>query len=380
MSPTITTQDHLRTRRALPVIQPAGTSNTATAPVIHALETPEPTNWGPARCLMAATALAALGGIPLGIHLGYWASSGKIADVAWVGWVQAHGQVQLFGWLGLAVLGVTFHAMSHLFKAAEPPARLATIVLLLQVLGVALRLGAPQWPGADGILGAWLLLGSAVAFLGAYGVTLEAHMRTLPRRKKESRVPAVLPKFLLVGLLLWLAALLANLDAAINAVRFGSVAPGAIDAAHNGFIITATDYGIAMVALGMSLRVVVGWLDLPRPDLDRAAQAWWPLASGAVLRSFSTLLPDGLATTGTVAAAVLWAVGVYWYLPALQGLWSRAAVTASGGVRGEGDPPLAWFVRAAYAWFAVTGLLAAVEAVLLFASVGVGHPQRRFGG
>jgi uncharacterized protein involved in response to NO len=378
MSPSIPTQHPQRTPRLvrpLPVFQLSheGGARAAAAPAAppHTLEAPEPTNWGPARCLIAATAIAAIGGIPLGIHLAFWAASGKIAQVSWVGWVQAHGQVQLFGWLGLAVLGVTFHAMAHLFKAAEPPARLAAAVLALQLLGVALRLAAPQWPGDDGVLGSWLLVGSAIAFLGAFVITLEAHVRTLPRRRTEGRAPAVLPKFLLVGLLLWLGALLANLDAAINAVRFGAVAPGAIGPVHNAFIIAAVGNGLALIALGMSLRVVVGWLDLPSPDLQRAGQAWWPLAGGAVLRAFAPLLPQGLADVATASGGILWALGVFWYLPALRGLWSPAAVTPGGGERGEGDPALAWFVRAAYAGFAITGMLALVEAALLMTGMSV---------
>ena len=37
--------------------------------------------------------------------------TGRMADVPWVAWVQAHGQLQLFGWLGPAIQGVTFHAI-----------------------------------------------------------------------------------------------------------------------------------------------------------------------------------------------------------------------------------------------------------------------------
>ena len=102
--------------------------------------------WGATRCLLVATATAALLGTPLGLLLGYWAGTGRLAGVPWAGLVQAHGQLQLFGWLGLAVLGVTFHATAHLFATAAPPARLTWSVLGLQVAGVGLRLAARGSP------------------------------------------------------------------------------------------------------------------------------------------------------------------------------------------------------------------------------------------
>jgi len=179
----------------------------------------------------------------------------------------------------------------------------------------------------------------------------------------------VLPRYLLVGVFLWLAALVANLDGAIDALRFGAPAAGAISAGRDLFVITAAGGGMALIALGMSLRVVVGWLDLPAPDLARAQAAWLPLALGTVLRA-ATAAAGGPATMEAFAALV-WTLGVLNYLPALRGLWSRDAVTAGGGRRGEADPPLAWFVRAAYAGLAVSAVLAALEVwAILFGEVG----------
>jgi hypothetical protein len=351
-----------RGARPLPVVPSAPSTGG------RAAAAPEPVNWAPALCLLGASATAALVGTPVGLLLGYWSGTGQLAQVPWVGLVQAHGQAQVFGWLGLAILGVTFHAMAHLFRAAEPPARAAFAALALQVTGVVLRLAAPLVPGAAGAGGAWMLLGSAVAFLGAFGITLEAHARTLPRRSRTGRAPAVLPRFLLAGVLLWLAALLANLDGAIAAVRFGPVAPGALDATRDAFIVAAATGGFALIAAGMSLRVAVGWLDLPAPDLRRAAQAWGPLAGAALLRSLAPVAGGLAAGTGTaldVAGALLWAAGVAWYLPALRGLWSPETLRIGGGTRGEADPPLAWFVRTAYTWFALSGLLSVAYAALL---------------
>jgi hypothetical protein len=233
------------------------------------------------------------------------------------------------------------------------------------------------WPaGAAGTPGAWLLLGSALAFLGAFGVTLEAHLRTMPRRSPRRRAPAVLPRFLLSGLLLWAVALLVNLDAAIQAIRAGTPAPGAIDPTADSLVVALATSGFALVATGMSLRVVVGWLDLPAPDLRRASNAWWPLVAAALLRGIS----PGLEAISTQIAApvgvlgdLLWVTGVCWYLPALRGLWAPEAVRPGGGAEGESDPPLAWFVRLAYAWFAVSGALSGVHALVVVLGLdGVG--------
>ncbi len=334
---------------------------------------PEALSWSAARCLLVATAVPALVGVPLGAALGYWAGTGQLARVPYIGLVQAHGQLQLFGWLGLAVLGVTFQAMATLFRveldapAARAAARLATAVLGLELLGVALRLMAPLVPGAAGATGALVLLVSAIALASAFVLTLEAHVRTLARRPRDGRTPSILPRFLLVGLVLWFMALLANLDGALEALRRGPAGAGALDGGHDAFIVAAMTGGLAMIALGMSLRVVTGWVDLPAPDLRRAGRAWWPLAAAVALRALSPSLSAGASTTALVAGAVLWTAGVWTYLPVLRGLWSAAAVTAGGGARGEADPPLAWFVRTAYAWLALSSLLALGEAGLTLA-------------
>jgi hypothetical protein len=107
----------------------------------------------------------------------------------------------------------------------------------------------------------------------------------------------------------------------------------------------------------------VGWLDLPPPDLARATGAWWPLAGAAALRLAAVAAGGPAATALHGAAGALWALGVAWYLPALRGLWAPAAARPGGGASGEADPPLTWFVRTAYAWFAVSGALAAGEAI-----------------
>jgi uncharacterized protein involved in response to NO len=375
--------------RQLPVIQsPGGQPGTHTVPTTIARPAPadlaeDAPDWGATRCLIVATATAGLLGVPLGLHLAWWTLTGKMGEVPWLGWVQAHGQMQLFGWLGLAILGVTFHAMAHLFGTAETPNRLAWTVLGLQMGGVALRFLAPlvargvtalaPWNG-----GAWLLVGSALAFLGAFCVTLEAHIRTLPRRGREGRGPAVLPRYLLAGLLLWFASLLVNLDGAIDALRFGPPAAGAISAGRDAFVVAAAAGGFALVALGMSLRVAAGWADLPRPDLARAAAAWPALALGALLRALGVAADAGswgIWLEGT--AALLWAAGVAWYLPVLRGLWSRDVATPGGGARGEADPPLTWFIRTAYAWLAVSAVLGLLEvAALLTGGIGtLGHAQ-----
>jgi hypothetical protein len=349
----------MTTIRQLPVLQPAAGPHSA--PTTLAPSDVEPTDWGAARCLIAATAMAGLLGVPLGFYLGYAALTGQMAAVPWAGLVQAHGQLQLFGWIGLAILGVTFHAMANLFDTAEPPGRVAWTVLVLQVAGVLLRLAAPLIPDAGGATGAWLLTISALAFAGAFGVTLEAHMRTMPRRSRQGRAPSVLPRFLLVGLSLWLVALLVNLDAAIEALRFGPAAPGAISAGRDAVIVAASTGGLAMIALGMSLRVAVGWANLSLPDLRRAGQAWWPLTLAVLLRAVSAALGGAFAWLD-LSAAVLWVAGVAWYFPVLRGLWSPSVVTAGGGRSGEADPPLAWFLRAAYVWLAVSAVLALLEA------------------
>jgi hypothetical protein len=96
------------------------------------------------------------------------------------------------------------------------------------------------------------------------------------------------------------------------------------------------------------------------------------LAAGAVLRAMAPglgFLPATVQAAAGIAGAALWGLGALWYLPALRGLWSPDVVTQGGGADGEADPPLAWFVRVAYGWFAVVGMLALASAVVTAAEL-----------
>jgi len=172
---------------------------------------------------------------------------------------------------------------------------------------------------------------------------------------------------LLSGLALWALALLVNLDGAVQTVRRGTAAAGALDATHDALVVATATGGLSLLALGMSLRVVVGWLDLPAPDLRRAGRVWLPLAAATVLRALrpagGALFP---ALEGLLGGAgdVLWAGAVLWYLPTLRGLWAPGTARPGGGPHGEADPPLARFVRLAYAWLGAAAVLAAAEALL----------------
>src|SRR6185437_4761512 len=62
-------------------------------------------------------------------------------------WLQAHGQAQLFGWIGSFILGIGFYSLTKIHSGLFFPARTGWTVWILWTLGVTLRwlTGVTTW-------------------------------------------------------------------------------------------------------------------------------------------------------------------------------------------------------------------------------------------
>lgn len=115
-------------------------------------------------------------GLPLGGALALLAAAGSASGANWTAAVQAHGYIQLFGWLGLFIIGMALHILPR-FKA-RPLAleRLRLPLVLLWCAAVVARTAAPVLPGV------WALslviaaaaggLAAAALFTAMVGMTL----------------------------------------------------------------------------------------------------------------------------------------------------------------------------------------------------------------
>ena len=86
-----------------------------------------------------------------GTFLGVWnlLSISQAHDVGMLSqaWLQAHGQAQLFGWIGSFILGIGFYSLTKMQSGCAFPARAGWTVWSLWILGVTLRwlAGVTAW-------------------------------------------------------------------------------------------------------------------------------------------------------------------------------------------------------------------------------------------
>ncbi len=92
-----------------------------------------------------------------GTFLGVWnlLSISQAHDVGMLpqAWLQAHGQAQLFGWIGSFILGIGFYSLTKIQGGHTFPARAGWTIWSLWTLGVTLRwlVGVTAWGWKEGL-------------------------------------------------------------------------------------------------------------------------------------------------------------------------------------------------------------------------------------
>jgi uncharacterized protein involved in response to NO len=275
-------------------------------------------------------------------------------------WIQAHGQAQLFGWVGTFILGISLYVLPKFLNRMIRKFELLWLVWALWSAGAAWRwlvgIGIPHWRVG--------LVASVSLQLLAFGIA-----QKLLWFDSDERGPATSPKSFPGDLASWLGivgfaafglALLLHLGISFDLALRGN-APVFPAISDRMFLIISL-WGFAIpVAWGYSTRFVTVFAGL-RPPIQTAAR--W-LAGGvatiiiaALLGHF--LLADALAAIVTLGA--VWAlqvfrssirppkrIGAYWHYPA--------------------------FMRLAYAWL-VTGALLGIWSDLEPRLTGLGGASR----
>jgi len=219
----------------------------------------------------AGFALASVLSVTLGFHLplGAW----------WVATAQAHGRIQVFGWVGLFALGVAFHFLPRLRGA---PLRWPQVIpwllgaqvagLLLCGLAQPLLTLAPDsllWRSALVASGALEVVGLGLAVALLVGTALQPDA---PKLRKKVALWAVWPFLFCVTLSLALGALI-NLVATIQASSAGGIVPPLTDDAS---VLLGLFGFLTPLALAMSARALplyAGLESIPQRYL-------WPIACG----------------------------------------------------------------------------------------------------
>jgi uncharacterized protein involved in response to NO len=298
-----------------------------------------------------------------GTLLGVWnllsIAEHHTATAASVAWIQAHGQAQLFGWVGTFILGISLYTLPKFRGWRLKSFGTAWVIWAVWTAAIAWR----WWVGVSASGWRAGLIASAVMEFGAYGAF--QYVVVFGGRGKAKgtghRNPEDLGSWLgIFGFAALGIALLANLGIAISVTRSEAlpVYPAAWDRA---FLLVAL-WGFAVpVAWGYSTRFVTIFLGLQAP-VHRAAGG---LCAAALLLvgcslAHQFLLADLLALAMTVYA--VWALRVFHAptrAPKVIGIYRRYPA----------------FIRLAYAWLPVGAILGLLADILPRAA-GLGGASR----
>jgi len=314
------------------------------------------------RFLKTALLFTLTGGTALGAWaLGTMALRGSLGGID-RGVIQVHGHWQLFGWVGLFVVGIAYHILPRLSGVPLPSHRAAAWSYGLLALGTVMRFSQSLDPGT---MRTGLLLASAALEIG--GVALFAW--SVGRILRAARPLLPYQRFLAHGTAWLVAAALLNLAHAADLVATGRFE---VSAWLNVPYLTVFLVGfVTFWIFGVSLRtlpVFMGLRDHPRLAAALAAPlsiatAFTALSEGLFLRTGAPIAGVAFGT-GLVALAILLAA----FAVALGALVPAREAPEPGVDRGYEK-----YVRLAYAWLVLAGLMLGAFSVVIFTGHGLDH-------
>ncbi|HEY8505669.1 MAG TPA: NnrS family protein [Gemmataceae bacterium] len=258
--------------------------------------------------------------------------------------VNAHGHAQIFGWLGLFVMGIAYQAFPRFKQTSLPRPRLALASLWLMASGIALRSLLEPVAAGSAPAAALAMTGSAleIAAVGIFAALIAATWRRSP-------APLAPYDFYILSAVAWFA-----VQTVCDAAYFAATihAPGReqlldLVATWQGPLRAVQIYGFALLmVLGVSQRIFPLFYGLPAPGRSV---------------SLAALAGLNLAVVGQVAGVLLMRLGGHawaalWYASVLLLAGSVCALVFGGGVfsRPAGRDRSLKFFRAAYAWLLVS--------------------------
>jgi uncharacterized protein involved in response to NO len=278
-----------------------------------------------------------------GTFLGVWNLIGISQHRALSGlssaWLQAHGQAQIFGWIGSFILGIGFYSLTKMQNTLNFPVRAAWTAWILWTVGIAMR-----WTGG---VTAWhwrilLPLSGALQLIPCllFYRAVRRHRPADPERRPEAWMVVVI-----AATISFLVAVAANCAASTYLAFYGKspTLPLVLDLQ----LVVLAVWGVLVPTIwGFNARWLPVFAGFQKPDGVRLLVAY------------------GLSMAGVVAVFLQW-------LPITAGLFLLAAFLAIHALhvwQPAVQPakllhvartfPL--FIRVAYAWLVVSCLLDAV--------------------
>ncbi len=336
----------------------------------------------------AALALATLGGFALGAVLVWSMAWGQNLPVDLVVWIQVHGHLQLVGWAGLFIMGVSLFFLPRL--AATPLTRPGWVspVLGLTVGGLLLealaRLVGPRSSVLSaGVVLGFQALGAGLTTLGILGYVFVLVETFWPKRRKRDGAIRPVEPFLALLFIGWGTYAIAHALLALAATR-GRTTLLSI-AWHRWAVEAFMGLALFPVAYAFSVRTFPLYIQtpLPRPGLWRWGLGYAGVTAAGLLTSMPVVI-ERLGTPGLLLTEVLrlaWDGTVLWLVWDLnlfvrtRPSWLPPDAPLSPHPR-TGQPPrrgysdygefgrFEWLLYSAYAWLTAAVVLDAVGIVL----------------
>jgi uncharacterized protein involved in response to NO len=314
------------------------------------------------RFLKAALLFTFTGGAALGAWaLILMALRGELGGIG-RGLIQVHGHYQLFGWVGLFVVGVAYHILPRLSGRNLPSYGLASLSFVVLVAGTILRAAQALDPG--GLRTSLLLLGALLEVAGCAIFAWTVARILLPWAARMEAYQG----YLLIGTLWLVVASLLNLS---HAWYLSSRAVFEVPPFLNVPYLTVFLVGfVTFFILGVSLRTLPVFMGLNA----RQSPAWLVAVPMTLSVMIIAIGESSYLAGGGSAARIVFAVGGLALAACLAvfawalGIFRRAAFREPGLDRGYEK-----FLRLGYAWLMISGAMLAVFSVLALRGADMDH-------
>lgn len=280
-----------------------------------------------------------------GTFLGVWnlidISREHTAGSLSAAWIQAHGQAQIFGWIGSFILGIGFYSLTKMQSTMSFPVRAGWTAWSLWTLGIALR-----WIGG---VTAWqwriLLPLSGALELAAFCLFVRSVRRHRSPNSSSSHRPETWMLAVIAATFAFLIALIVNLGTLIHLALYGD-SPALSHVLDQQFVLLAI-WGVLVPTIwGFNARWLPIFAGFRKPDGRRLLAAYVCSLIG-VAAVFLEWLP--LSSVALLFAALL-------SIDALH-VWAPAAQPAKL-LHVHKTFPL--FLRIAYVWLVISCILDAL--------------------
>ena len=330
--------------------------------------------------------LALLVGFSIAAHLGFILGFGLPVSIGFASFIQAHGHVQLLGWVGLFVMGMSLHFLPRLAGSPIQQTRYLGYIVWLVSSGLVLRsVGQSVLPYvAQSRLFSPVLLGVAVSgvliWLGILGYVYLLLSTYCRARHAASHALLAIRPFLALTIAGWLLYGALNLALVVNLAREQHVV---VHPAWNQFGIQWFVYLVLLpIAFAFSIRTFPLYLRLP------VASAWvasigYAYLLTVLLQVLPTLPPFrvaapvltetlesvGMLGKGVVVLCFVWQLDV---LTRIRKPWTVNRFAHPGPERRPTRPGLPdygefgrfeWLIYTAYIWLIVGAVVECVAGV-----------------